>query len=906
MSQALKADIDFLDELLADVVQAFEGRTAYDLAFELRAQCERAATSTDTAPYEPVAQRIRTLSLEQIGAIIRSLTLLFHLHNQAEKLEIIRINRRREREATSDRPRTESISEAVHLLKSAGVDEPRLIDLLSRIDIQPTLTAHPTEARRRSILLKQKQIALLMQRLRDANATPAERNRLRSELHQLVLLMYATREVRAERLKVLQEVRNGLHFLVTSIWQSVPLLYRDLTEAIEAAYQTRIDLPIFLRYRSWIGGDRDGNPLVTPEVTRRTFDIMRQAALRQHRRALQSMRRLLSISSQQVTVSSELEASNAADAMWGLVDGSEVARLRHEPFRLKLEFMIARLNAARRDANAYTADGFVDDLRLLNRALEASGLTLVAREGRLADLLIQARTFGFHLAALDVRQHSDVHESAVAELFRVAGIATDYASLPEERRVELLERELAGPRPLLPRDTHVSEQTKQTLDVLTILRDALRRDRSSVGSYVVSMTHTVSDVLEVFVLMKETGLWHVDGGESKGDLDVVPLLETIEDLNTGAQRTAALLGNNVYRSHLRHRGNFQEIMLGYSDSNKDGGYVQSNWALHKAQAALAVACRSAGIELRFFHGRGGTVGRGGGRANRAILSAPPETRNGRIRFTEQGEVISFRYALPAIARRHLEQIVNAMLLSVAGAPVGRPEKSAASFDRGKVEALMDRLAEASMQSYRGLINDPGFWTWYVNVSPIEQISGLPIASRPVSRGAGRADLENLRAIPWVFAWTQMRYNVPGWYGLGTALAAEDSSDRENPREMYKKWQFFRTLIDNAQQEMARARLEIAGIYAASSDGDFHRRISEEFCRTRQWILEITGQRELLDNQPTIQASIQARNRWTDVLNVLQVELLDRKRSGREKKSELPESLLYASVDAIAAAMQSTG
>ncbi|HKQ50092.1 MAG TPA: phosphoenolpyruvate carboxylase [Phycisphaerae bacterium] len=907
MSQELKADIDLLDDLLADVVRTFEGHETFDLLHELRAACEREPAVHDPAAVSPAVARIHSLGLAQIGAVIRSLTLLFHLRNQAEKLEIIRINRRRERNARPDRPRNESISEAVHRLRRAGVDAPRLIELLARIDIQPTLTAHPTEARRRSILVKQKRIAILMQQLRDPQLTPSEQSRIRSELHQLIALMYATTEVRAERLRVLQEVRNGLHFLVNSIWQSVPLLYRDLLEALESSFQQRPDLPVFLRYRTWIGGDRDGNPQVTPDITRRTFDIMRRAAIRRHLRALRPMRRLLSISSEQVDIPAELTASIEADTRTGLLPAPEVARRLPEPFRLKLEFMIARLHAALRDARAYSADALCDDLDVLTRALVSTGLDRVASDGSLADLRIQARTFGFHLAALDVRQHSEVHESAVAELLRIAGITENYAALEETQRIELLERELAGPRPLLPRDSQISDPTRESLEVLSILKQALDRDRHSVGSYVISMTHAVSDVLEVLVLMKETGLWHVDGDERHGDLDVVPLLETIDDLETGATWMTDLLQNRLYRSHLRRRGDFQEIMLGYSDSNKDGGYVMSNWALHRAQSALARSGRSAGIDLRFFHGRGGTVGRGGGRANRAILSAPPESQNGRIRFTEQGEVISFRYALPALTRRHLEQIVNAMILSVAAGSTVQQTNLHAGPPAQPVEALMDQLALRSRQVYRELIDDPDFWSWYVEVSPIKEISGLPIASRPVSRAAARADFENLRAIPWVFGWTQMRYNVPGWYGLGTALADQGPGSLSVFREGYRHWQFFRTLIDNAQQEMARARLQIARHYAAPDEQGFHARILQEFAITRQWILDITEQKELLDNHPTIQASIHARNPWTDVLNLLQVELLNRKiKKGEPEDRKLLQAILYSSVDAIAAAMQSTG
>jgi len=536
---------------------------------------------------------------------------------------------------------------------------------------------------------------------------------------------------------------------------------------------------------------------------------------------------------------------------------------------------------------------------------------------------VLAEAFGLHLAGLDLRQHSRVHEAAVAELLRLAGVADDYASLPEDERLAVLGAELESPRPLLPpfpeARARLSEATRETLGALAVVREALDLDPRSVPCYVVSMTHAVSDLLEVLLLAKEAGLWRLDAdGRVSCPLDVVPLYETVEDLEAAGERTAALLAHPLYRRHLAGRGDLQEVMLGYSDSNKDGGYWMANWALHRAQAELARACREAGVELRLFHGRGGTVGRGGGRAGQAILAMPAAVHNGRIRFTEQGEVISFRYGREELARRHLEQIVHAQLLATAG--IGVADGAGEAGGEGAAD-LMDQISAASRRAYRELIEHDGFWAWYTAATPIEHISRLPIASRPVSRGdTSQVDFEGLRAIPWGFAWTQTRYVVPGWYGVGRGLATvlepdgggDGGANRERLARLYREWPFLTAVVNNAQREMARGRLEIAEEYAALAreagcDADLHDTIRRDFDAARRAILAVTGQDELLDNSPVIQKSIALRNPYTDVLNLLQIELLRRHRKAtkEEDKAALRDAL-FLSINGIAAAMQSTG
>jgi len=898
MAATLAGDVRLLDELLAEALTDVGAGAPRVLPRDLVELCRRAEAEQAPELREQAAERIAGCSLPELRGVLKALTIGFHLRNKAEQVEITCKNRERDRSATRAAPRRESIAEAVAELKRRGLNLAEALRLLDRLDIQPTLTAHPTEARRQSLLRQQGRVADALLARRLGCPTPVEERAARERIGRSILLMYSSDEIRPERPHVLEEVRQGLFFLGNAIWATVPALYRDLHDAFEAYYDARPVLPTFLRYRTWIGGDRDGNPRVTAGVTRTALRALRRAALRLYRRELRKLREELSVSVRRAPAPAALLAAIEADE--ALVGGEDAGRAAPvEPYRRRVGQLLARLVAAQVEPARYSAAQLATDLADLEGWLAESGLGRVAR-GALADLLVRVRTFGFHLAAVDIRQHSRTHEDALDELLRVAGVHPKYEQLAEPQRCALLDAELRNPRPLLPIGARLSAATRETLDVLRVVREAQRVDPRAVRAYIVSMTHAISDLLEPLVLMKEVGLWRRAGERVRAALDVVPLFETIEDLADCEPLMDRLYTDPLYRSHLAARGDFQEIMLGYSDSNKDGGYWRSSWELHRAQARLADVAQRRGVDLRLFHGRGGTVARGGGRASRGILAAPRQSRNGRIRFTEQGEVITFRYALPAIAHRHLEQIVSATIRATA--PASEPEDE--SPERA---ALMGELAGAALRAYRALVQDPHFWPWFTRVAPLEHISQLPIASRPVSRGGGELELENLRAIPWVFGWTQTRYNVPGWFGIGAAIE-EIGRTRANLLEtlgqLYRDWEFFRALIDNAQQEMARARLPIAARYAAGALPSVHERIAAEFERTRTAILAITGQQRLLDNNPVIQRAIDERNPATDVLNLTQQELLKRGRGG-DASDEL-QLAAFLSVNGIAAAMQSTG
>ena len=944
--RSVAGQVGLLGRLLGRTVRELRGERVLELAEELRLLCKRAIAEDQSEPRRRAAAIISGLDCREIVHLLHAYTAFFHLVNKVEQMESGRGGATAAQGGEEEYdggvlgPR-ETIDQAVGVLKERGRTLPEVLEVLSRLDIQPTLTAHPTEARRRSILYKQKRVAALLDRLRRERLVEEEREELLAEISNQIGLLMATDDIRLSRPTVDDEVESGLYFVRNAIWSAVPRIYRDIRAALLHHYgEAPENLPVLLRFRSWIGGDRDGNPFVTAGVSRRTILYQRRVVLKLYLDELCELRRELSLSDRQAPPSPELLQSLREDARQLSLDEHRSRHYRNEPYRLKISYIMVRLERVLRqvgqvgqrqslESTGYSCPDLLADLQLLAASLRRSGFSRLAGHGRLARLLVRVRTFGFHLVALDFRQHSRVHETAVAVLFSLAGVENDYATLSEPQRLALLQRELSNPRPLLPRGCELPPEVEELLATMELMGELQRDDPAAVGGYVISMTHAVSDMLEVLLLAKEAGVWRERDGQVISPLQLVPLFETIGDLEESARLVVEMLDNPLYRRHLAAQDNFQELMLGYSDSNKDGGYLMANWALHQAQQRLGTICGERGVELRLFHGRGGTVGRGGGRASQAISAMPQVVHNGRIRFTEQGEVISFRYAFADIAHRHLEQIVNAMIQTTGAAESGGelPDRAA----RADFAAMMERMAQRSMDAYRRLVRDPDFWSWYTRVTPIEQISRLPIASRPVSRkAAGEADLDNLRAIPWVFAWIQTRYIVPGWYGVGAALEELCADKREDELKlMYGEWPFFRMLIDNARREMARARMDIAREYdslddpsgdsgdgsvdgavigagSGSGGGRFHAMISRDHEAARLALLRLSGSEELMDESPGARRSMALRDPYTDVLNLLQVELLRRCHQCEGEEREALREALFLSVNGIAAAMQSTG
>ncbi|MEX0928800.1 MAG: phosphoenolpyruvate carboxylase [Balneolales bacterium] len=918
ISAPLSREVNLLGTLLGHSIRTLAGHEHYELVESFRSRCKMAYQPDKGHLRDEVSREAAKLNDVEIDWLLRSFTSFFHLINKAEQDEITRINREREIKADEHNPRAESIAEAVYLLKQHGYSLEDVMKLIGQLDIQPTLTAHPTEARRRSILHIQEYISKLLAMVNRTDLTPSEEEDVISRMYHQISILLSTDDVRPSRLSVEDEVRNGLYFLQSSIWNTIPRMYKDLSDAIEKYYGECPALPVFLKYRTWIGGDRDGNPFVTAEVTRQTLITHKKAAFNLYQEELDYLWKELSISSRQIATPVKLKESVEADKLDEGLNVSLTEQYGHEPYRVKITFIqqklqreLDRLIKEQQGENTqierYSSADLIGEIELIQTCLVESGFADLARRGKLQDLIYQVQTFGYSIAAMDIRQHSLIYEQTVNELLENAGVVKDYVKLNEAEKLNVLRTELMNPRPLIHSNVALSEKSLETMKTFGVIRKAVKEDKSSIGSLIVSMTHEVSDMLELVLIAKEAGLWQMKDNRVNFDLDVVPLFETIDDLERSSSLMDALYTDPVYKLHLAERGNFQEIMLGYSDSNKDGGYWMANWALHKAQEKLADVNLKHNVSFRLFHGRGGTVGRGGGRSSQAVKALPPACHNGKIRMTEQGEVISFRYALPAIARRHLEQVVHAMISSTAEAEKYKNEHLT---DKQKPYALMEAISQKSMKRYTDFSGDADLWKWYTEITPIEQISRLPIASRPVSRkSSNEVDFSSIRAIPWVFAWTQVRYNLPGWFGIGAALddiIRGNPGDLEEMQRLYKEWDFFRAVLDNAQREMARAHLVIAKHYSKAGENTYHTMIETEYNLAEKAILDITGQSKLLDNSPVIQKSIALRNPYTDVLNLLQIELLKRSKKADAKEKERLRHALFSSINGIAAAMQSTG
>ncbi len=917
ISPDLKSNVNLLARLLGEIIEERAGKDLFQLVETLRIKCKDATNNGNEQSRIEAQQIIHKMDVSQIEWILKTYTAYFHLVNKSEQHEIARINAKRESKSTSNAPRSESIAEAIYQYRETGYTLEQALGFLNKLDIQPTLTAHPTEARRRSILYKQLRVAHVLTELERAGIGQRERKDLIDQLYEAITLLLETDEVRRERLTVEDEVQYGMYFCSTSIWDTIPTIYDDISVALKTYYNYDGPIPTILKYRSWIGADRDGNPFVTASLTRYTILQQMNVALNQYTKALYELRRELSISGRSVSIPDTLIDSTQADAESFNLPEKLIRLYADEPFRLKISYILLKINHVREQIRQdglddpslmrYSSTKFIEDLELIHDSLIEMGLWRIAGGVRIQNLLWQARTFRFHMATLDIRQHSAVHELAVATLLKESSVEDNYTDLSDDDKIELLGKELQSRRPLLPHGFPTDAKLKEVLAVFDTIVWAQKIEPESVGCYIVSMTHDASDMLEVMLLARETGLWD-PGRPETANIDLVPLLETIEDLDSGKELMRRLYQDPTYEKYLTSRGNFQEIMLGYSDSNKDGGYWMANWALHRAQKNLSDICREFDLDFRLFHGRGGTVGRGGGRANKAILAMPISSINGRIRFTEQGEVISFRYAMPEIAHRHLEQIVNAQFKALhryeaqKADPDGFVEVNGASWD------IMDQLATVSMNTYRTLIDDPEFWPWYTEITPIEHISRLPIASRPVSRKTGdEVDFSSLRAIPWNFAWTQTRYNIPGWYGIGAAFV--DLAKQQPKLELsnlYHKWPVFRAIIDNAQLELGRAKLDIAKYYSRGINPRLEEMIIEDFQKAVSAILQITGKEVILGTDPVIYNSILLRNPYTDVLNLVQMELMDRWKKRDETDTDQLRDLLFLSINGIAAAMQSTG
>ena len=915
----LRDDIRLLGRVLGDTLREQEGEALFALVEQVRRTAVRFVRGHHPEARAEMAALLDPLSQDQAQIVVRAFSYFLQLANIAEDMHHVR--RRRAHDIAGSPPRAGSLTHALDRLAADGVGPQALADLLGHALLAPVLTAHPTEVQRQSLIHNHRLIARLLDERDRLQLTPDEAEDNATRLADAVLRMWQTRVLRPVRLNVIDEVRNGVSYFEETFFNELPRVYLQAERQLAQRFPgQRWRLPPFFRIGSWIGGDRDGNPFVTADTLRHAMRIQSAAALAHYRAEVHALGGELALSELLV------RPTPALLALAGQSPDHSPQRA-DEPYRRALVGIYARLAATgqRLDPQAHTQtqpqtpvspgvaaaqpyatpDELGAELAVLSDSLRSHSSAALAA-GRLARLERAVQVFGFHLAPIDLRQNADVHVQTVAELLAQAGRCADYLALAEAERVDLLAAELASARPLRSPYLDYGEQTRGELAIFDAARDIrATHGPAAIVNCIISKTDAPSDMLELALLLKESGLLH-PGAAPRLDVNLIPLFETIDDLRQSAATMDALFSLPAYRALVAARGDEQEVMLGYSDSNKDGGFLTSGWELYKAEIALVAVCRAHGVRLRLFHGRGGSVGRGGGPSYLAILAQPPGAVPGQIRLTEQGEVISAKYGSPETGRRNLEVLLAATLEASLAHPAGEAEAAT------RFHAVMDELSARAFSAYRALVYEtPGFDTYFQQSTVVSEIAALNIGSRPASRKPS-SRIEDLRAIPWVFSWAQCRVMLPGWYGFGSAV---EGYLREHPdglrtlQQMNRAWPFFASLLSNMDMVLAKSDLAIGSRYAELVTDERLRtaifeQIRAEWALTRQHLLAILQQDELLaDNRP-LRQSLQLRSPYMDPLNHLQVELLKRYRAG--DGSPRLATGIHITINGIASGLRNSG
>ncbi|KIQ17369.1 phosphoenolpyruvate carboxylase [Rhodococcus sp. MEB064] len=912
-TEPLREDIRLLGGILGSVIRDHEGESTFDLVEKARVESFRVRRSeidrgvlTDLFDGIDIASAI---------PVIRAFSHFSLLANLAE--DIHRERRRAVHVRAGEPPQDSSLASTYAKLDAANLDAETVQNLLRDALVSPVITAHPTETRRRTVSEIQSRITDLMRFRERTELDDVEVADTEAKIERQILALWQTALIRLSRLRIQDEIEVGLRYYDMSLFDVIPRINTELRAALRSRWpDADLLAQPMLRPGSWIGGDRDGNPFVTGEIVHRATNRAAQVAFTRYLADLVGLEHELSMSARLIDVDADLQA--LADA-----SKDDSAFRSDEPFRRAVRGIRGRLTATAHRMLDVVPDNtldtpelepysspqeMLDDLDLLDRSLRRTANGVIA-DDRLATLRQALETFGFHLSGLDMRQNSDIHEEVVGELLAWAGVHSDYSSLSEDERVAILSAELETRRPLIGPRAEFSEQTTKELAIVASAADAVRTfGGGAVPNYIISMCTSVSDMLEAAVLLKEAGI--LDPGDSEtgpsSPVGVVPLFETIDDLQQGAATLTATLAVPVYRALVTSRGENQEVMLGYSDSNKDGGYLAANWALYRAELDLVEAARDAGIRLRLFHGRGGTVGRGGGPSYDAILAQPTGAVTGSLRITEQGEVIAAKYAEPRLARRNLETLLAATIESTLLDVEGLGDDAEPAY------ALLDDLAARAQAAYGALVHEtPGFVEYFRMSTPVAEIGELNIGSRPASRKPTNS-VYDLRAIPWVMSWSQSRVMLPGWYGVGTAF--EDWVGGDDDRlatltDLYRRWPFFRTVMSNMAQVMAKSDLGLAARYSELVPDEKLRKtvfdmISTEHAKTVSMYLKVTGHDGLLDDNPALARSVFNRFPYLEPLNHLQVELLKQLRAGDDREQVKRGILL--TMNGLATALRNSG
>ena len=909
--EPLRNDIRLLGRVLGDTVREQEGEAVFDIVERVRQTAVRFARDGDPTARAELASLLDPLPGDTTQAVVRAFSYFLQLTNIAEDEHHIR--RRRAHDLAGSPPREGSLVHALDTLAAANVSPEALADFFAHALVAPVLTAHPTEVQRQSLIRNHRDIAHLLDQRERLQMTPEEEAENDLGLANAILTLWQSRMLRPVRLKVIDEVKNGVTYFKETFFTELPRLYIQAAQQLQKRYpETLWALPPFFRVGSWIGGDRDGNPFVTAEILKEALRLQSAAALNHYLEEVHELGGELPLSDLLVRVTPQLLslAEHSTDFSPQRAD---------EPYRRALSGIYARLAATARvldqvepvrheigSAAPYNSpDNLRADLKVLANSLKLNGSANLAG-GRLRRLLRAVQVFGFHLAPIDLRQNSEVHARSVAELLAGAGRCPDYEALSEVDRIKLLVEEIITPRPLYSPYLSYSDETQGELAIFFAARELREKyGAAALPNCIISKTDGVSDLLELALLLKESGLL-LPGAKPRLDVNIIPLFETIEDLQKSAATMAGIFKLPAYRELLAGRGDEQEVMLGYSDSNKDGGFLTSGWELYKAEIELARVFSEHGVRLRLFHGRGGSVGRGGGPTYHAILAQPVGAVSGQIRLTEQGEVISTKYGNPDTGRRNLEVLLAATL------------EASLTDHENKVEpaeqfhAVMDELSQRALAAYRGLVYEtPGFTTYFRQSTVVSEIASLNIGSRPASRKASER-IEDLRAIPWVFSWAQCRLMLPGWYGFGAAVDGylqANSDGLTTLRRMVKSWPFFQSLLSNMDMVLAKSDLAIASRYAELvADAELRERIfsriKAEWALTKKHLLAILEQDDFLADNPMLKRSLQLRSPYMDPLNHLQVELLKRHRAG-DTDERLARGI-HLSINGVASGLRNSG
>ena len=899
----LSAAIHLLGDILGEVISELESPQIFATEERIRAAAkERRSGNTESA--KELEAEVEALDVNAARAVSAAFTTYFDLVNLAEEYQ--RVQQLRERESMlSPQPVNESVGDAIATLQKEGVTSQQLQSLLDELFIELVLTAHPTEARRRTVTSKVQRVAQLLSDISSHRFTPREREKLRAAIHAEVASLWLTDRDRTVRPPVTDEVRTGLYFIDNVFWDALPMLYEDLEQALATYYPDVTPSSHWLRLASWMGGDRDGNPNVTHDITAETSRLHRGLAVEKHRRNLQELARRLSVSTRRLKPSPELlawiEARHPLPPHVAYIE----ERYPAEPYRLVLALLANDLaEASRDDMTARLLERTPHQARVrieeLLKPLEmiTACLPPSLQEDEIEKACRQLQIFGLHSMRLDLREDSSRLNGTLDETLRALNVTAAFAELPEQERLALLTDLLNSSLPDLSEQPGITPATAETWALFQLIKRVQDvYGAELLGPFIISMCRSAADVLSVLLLARWLGC-------DKG-MQIVPLFETIEDLRAAPSIFESLLDLPIYREHLATCHDQQMIMIGYSDSNKDGGYVMSNWALYQGQENIAKVAHQHNIALTIFHGRGGTIARGGGPANRGIRAQPPGSIRGRFRLTEQGEVIAARYSNLELAHRHLEQLVHAVLLasSPAKAKLEIPEAW---------RTAMDQMSGTAHTMYRALVyENPKFIEFWQTATPLDEIKRLHIGSRPAARGTS-SEVTKIRAIPWVFSWMQGRFNLPGWFGLGSALAAV--KDDALLREMYNGWALFKTMLNNAEMSLLKADMGIASLYVdlvpdKALGNEMFKAIRDEYDRTRDIVLAITGHANLLEEEPITQNAVQLRNPYVDPLNYIQVEMLRRIRALPDQESREAQSIrevIGITINGIAAGLRNTG